>query len=108
VSHPHVIPLLDWAQTQSKSHPSAQELWLLLPLFTGGTLYDALTHKPYPEIEALALMEGVCSAVAAIHAAGYTHRDVKALNVLLTPDASPVLMDFGSCRPLEVTNLTPF
>ena len=42
----------------------------------------------------------LADAVAAIHAAGWLHRDLKPANVLLRPDGSPVLVDFGAALPL--------
>ena len=38
--------------------------------------------------------------MAAIHAAGWLHRDLKPANVVLRPDGSPVLVDFGAALPL--------
>jgi parallel beta-helix repeat protein len=42
----------------------------------------------------------LAKAVAAIHAAGWLHRDLKPANVLLRPDGSPILVDFGAARPI--------
>ena len=39
-------------------------------------------------------------AVAAVHAAGLLHRDIKAQNVMLADDGRVVLMDFGTGREL--------
>ena len=38
----------------------------------------------------------VCSAVAAVHAAGLLHRDIKAQNVIRDEGGRSVLMDFGT------------
>lgn len=51
------------------------------------------------------LFHGVCEGVRAMHRCkpvGFTHRDIKAANVLLTDDDIPVLMDLGSAGPLSV------
>jgi serine/threonine-protein kinase len=47
-------------------------------------------------------------AVAAVHAAGLLHRDIKAQNVMQTDDGRVVLMDFGTGRELTeaATDLT--
>jgi serine/threonine-protein kinase len=55
-------------------------------------------------VRALDVAIALADAVAAIHAAGYLHRDIKSENVLLTPDHGrlvPKLFDFGIARPLQ-------
>ncbi len=45
--------------------------------------------------EALALVERLCAPLSFIHGEGLVHRDLKPANVIVLPDGSPVLMDFG-------------
>ena len=48
--------------------------------------------------EAIAIGETVCHALAAVHAAGVLHRDIKARNVMRDSSGRIVLMDFGAGR----------
>ncbi len=48
--------------------------------------------------EALDIMTGVLSGLAAAHQAGIAHRDVKPENVLLTPSGEVKVADFGLAR----------
>jgi serine/threonine kinase 16 len=58
---------------------------------------------PWPEIRALQLFHGIMLGTQSLHVAGYSHRDIKLENVLLDNEDEPILMDFGSAGPLEVT-----
>jgi serine/threonine kinase 16 len=54
----------------------------------------------------LQLFQHLCQGVATMHAAGYSHRDIKLENILCKGSnahhlANPVLMDFGSAGPLK-------
>jgi serine/threonine protein kinase len=48
---------------------------------------------------------GVAEALAAVHATGVIHRDLKPGNVLLL-DGDPVLIDFGIAQAVDATRLT--
>jgi predicted ATPase/serine/threonine protein kinase len=43
----------------------------------------------------LTLMARVCSALAYLHGEGVVHRDLKPKNIIIRPDGTPVIVDFG-------------
>jgi serine/threonine kinase 16 len=68
-------------------------------------IIDVLTFQPWNESIVLQMFQHLCQAVQQLHAAGYTHRDIKLENILLkgsntTHLTQPILMDFGSAGPL--------
>lgn len=70
---------------------------LCMELVSGETLEDVLQgHGLLSAREAALVGEDVCRALAAVHRAGYLHRDVKARNVMRDQAGRIVLMDFGT------------
>jgi serine/threonine protein kinase/tetratricopeptide (TPR) repeat protein len=66
--------------------------------FVRGRTLEALleTHGRYSAREAALMGRELCRALAATHAAGLIHRDVKARNVMREEGGRVVLMDFGA------------
>ncbi|MFY7064498.1 serine/threonine-protein kinase [Nocardiopsis changdeensis] len=81
--------------------PGAERPWMATEFVTGRTLTDHLAQLgPLSGERLLAFAAGTAEALAAVHAAGITHRDVKPANVILSPDG-PKLLDFGIARLTE-------
>lgn len=81
--------------------------YLVMEHVAGCTLRDVLRERgPLPADRALDLLEPVLRALAAAHAAGLVHRDVKPENVLLGDDGRVKVADFGLARAIESSNLT--
>ncbi len=73
------------------------------PFFTmeiveGPTLDKVLKAGPLPIAEAVRLVAGAARGIAAAHASGVVHRDVKPSNILLSPDGTPKVTDFGLAK----------
>lgn len=66
-------------------------------LLHGRTLEETIAERgPFGVLEAALIGVEVCRALAAVHASGLVHRDVKTTNVMRAEGGRIVLMDFGS------------
>lgn len=100
LNHPHVVAVFDLVE-------DGDETWLVMEYVEGITLSafvkrdGALTPD-----EAAPLVRQAADALAAAHAAGIVHRDVKPSNMLVGQSGEVKLTDFGIARAAEQTRLT--
>ncbi|MCU0935435.1 MAG: protein kinase [Gammaproteobacteria bacterium] len=57
-----------------------------------------LRERTVPEPELRAILEPLLDGLERVHQASVWHRDIKPANILVRPDGSPVLIDFGAAR----------
>ncbi|MEU2112336.1 serine/threonine-protein kinase [Streptomyces sp. NPDC019507] len=92
-----------WTAPVLDADPDAPVPWVATGFVAGPALGAAVAeHGPLPEHTVRALGSGLAEALAAVHALGLVHRDVKPSNVLLTLDG-PRLIDFGIARATDGT-----
>ncbi|MBL4844606.1 MAG: serine/threonine protein kinase [Planctomycetes bacterium] len=99
MNHPNVVSV-----HQLESYDG--QVVLVTELVSGRSLQERLQEGPLPPHEARSLLRCTADAIAALHAKGLIHRDLKPDNVLLREDGSPVLIDFGLARSLSGSSLT--
>ncbi|MET1089838.1 MAG: Stk1 family PASTA domain-containing Ser/Thr kinase [Arthrobacter sp.] len=100
LSHPHVVGVLDQGTDN-------QTAYLVMEYIKGHTLRDVINTKgALPPRLALALIDPVVEGLAAAHAAGFIHRDVKPENVLIADDGRIKIGDFGLARAVTTSTST--
>ncbi|HET6331480.1 MAG TPA: protein kinase [Holophagaceae bacterium] len=72
--------------------------FIALEWVEGETLADLLGRGALPWREAARLVRQVAEALAAAHAKGLVHRDLKPTNIMVTPDGRAKVLDFGLVR----------
>ncbi|MBV7696378.1 serine/threonine protein kinase [Streptomyces sp. TRM70350] len=99
LSNPYVVTVHQLIEADP--HP-----WIVMELVPGVSLQQRLADGPLTPVEAARIGRQVLSGLRAAHAAGIQHRDVKPANVLLRPDGTAVLTDFGIAALQGTTALT--
>jgi eukaryotic-like serine/threonine-protein kinase len=89
LSHPSIVRLLDVVT-------DGDGVALVTPYLPGGTLASRIARGPLPAAAVADLGARLGDALAAAHAAGVVHRDVKPTNVLYDAEEQPLLTDFGA------------
>ncbi|MFH1177102.1 MAG: protein kinase [Acidobacteriota bacterium] len=72
--------------------------FLVMELVEGESLAARVRRQPLAIEESLRLAAELSRTVAAVHARGVVHRDLKPGNIVLTPDNSHQVLDFGLAR----------
>jgi len=88
LDHPGIPKIIPVAE---KSHP-----YIVLEYIEGETLGHLLARRgAIPVDEATRFVSRVCDVLAYMHAQGVVHHDLKPGNIMISPDGSPRLIDFG-------------
>ena len=94
LQHPHILPLLDSGETQGF-------YYYVMPYVAGESLRERLAKVgELPIHDAVKILCEVVDALAAAHAMGVVHRDIKPDNVMLS-GRHALVTDFGVAKAVS-------
>jgi eukaryotic-like serine/threonine-protein kinase len=97
LSHPNLIGVYDFSE-------EGERPYLVMQFVPGENLAARLERGEGIDCDQLA--RELLEALAHIHEAGILHRDVKPANIIIEPDGTTRLIDFGIALPRDATALT--
>jgi serine/threonine-protein kinase len=105
--HPNVAAIFDYGELPPEDGSGSPRPYLVMELVPGKPLSDLLRRdEPMPPEHAADLVAQATDAVAAAHAMGIVHRDIKPGNLLVTPAGQVKITDFGIARAADAAGLT--
>src|SRR5919199_3172263 len=100
LTHPNIINIFD-VGVDGGTH------YFVMELVDGPNLKEVIqAHGPLPPDDAVGIMLQVLAGLGYAHARGLVHRDVKPQNILLPPDGTAKVTDFGIAKALSDATLT--
>lgn len=91
LNHPHIVAVHD-----SGEHDGTP--YIVMERLSERTLCDLIADGPLPQPQVRSILDDVLSALAAAHAAGILHRDIKPGNILFSHSGATKLADFGIAK----------
>ena len=90
-NHPNLIGIYDFGQVDGM-------LYIIMELVKGESLYHLSYGKKVKAAECTRIVSDICEGLASAHSHGILHRDIKPANILLGPNLTPKIGDFGLAR----------
>jgi serine/threonine-protein kinase len=95
LSHPNIVAVYDAGKEDDF-------FYITMELVEGKSLQDLLGERhAFPLARVLRLMQQACSALEFAHQHSVIHRDIKPANLILTPDDTLKISDFGTAKILQ-------
>jgi len=92
VTHPNIVRTFDVGIWNEK-------FYFTMEYAEGHTLKEILEEGPLDPHESVRIIIEICKGLSEIHSAEIVHRDLKAGNIIITPEGYVKITDFGVARP---------
>jgi serine/threonine protein kinase len=99
LDHPHIVPVYDYAEIDGQPY-------LVMKHIEGRTLKQTLIKQTLTLADILRLVSPIADALDYAHSMNVLHRDIKPSNIIIDPNGTPYLTDFGMARIAQVGEST--
>ena len=100
ITHPNIVNVYDVGVAEGRHY-------IVMEYVPGRTLKERIKEEvALPVSEALRIAGQIASALAQAHAAGLVHCDIKPHNILVMPDGTVKVADFGIARAVTESTMT--
>lgn len=93
IEHPNICSVLDLSVDQESPY-------LVMPYIEGESLLEKMQRGGMGRAEAYGYALQIIAGLEAAHSKGIIHRDIKGSNILVTPDGTVKILDFGLAKPI--------
>ena len=91
LTHPNICTIYEFGQQGARS-------FIAMELVAGRTLKERIAQAPVQPLAALDIAVQIAEGLAAAHAMGVLHLDIKSANIVLGADDHVKILDFGLAR----------
>jgi serine/threonine-protein kinase len=93
LDHPNICAIYDIGENDGLCY-------IVMPYIEGRTLKQVIAGQPLEPLSALSIAVQVADAIAAAHARGIVHRDIKPNNIVVNDQGQVKVLDFGLAKML--------
>ena len=95
LEHPHIVTIYDAGEAEGV-------FYLTMQFVKGSTLAELISGRSLLPVKQIVLIfEQICEGLHYAHERGIVHRDLKPTNIIITPEGSAKVLDFGIAKVAE-------
>ncbi|HEY2738993.1 MAG TPA: serine/threonine-protein kinase, partial [Thermoanaerobaculia bacterium] len=101
LSHPNIVQVYDILEAAGDGDSNDRGDSIVMEYVAGRSVAEMLGPGPLSLAQTVELARQIAAGLAAAHAAGLVHRDLKSENVLVDREGRARILDFGLAKPLD-------